>query len=441
MLIMSFFWMKKTVLFLLLTLLLSGLSYCQGKNGLSNSAAAADTLYEKPKIMKDRSGWELAAYLPGRIVYVPFKYTMKGINYSVGYIDETKVIPKIEDFLTSDDGRRGLMPTYAAQAGGGLKFYQKGLFAGGKERNIFELGASAGEHSRQKYYLSFENLSLFEGIADLNMQTQYTKYTTESFYGIGYDSKASDETKFTQEQTSVILEVESHPVKNGILGLVIGFDKTGIEEGMDPDEPSISQKFDTNTIPGYAEGIKVSHAEGHFSSAKLDRPGNPTQGYEAVVSTGFFQQTDENDFGFAKYSADFSEYIHLFYERVLILRFAAEVNRQFKDKEIPFYYLSELGHRETIRGFERGRFRDRDKFLISAEYRYPVWRFWMEHGLDIVIFADAGQVAYDIFDDAGIDRLEPGFGFGARLWDQEGLIGKVEAGKSADGWRIYFVLN
>ena len=411
-------------------LLFSGLSYCQEQNGLSNSTAAADTLLEKPKIMRNRSGWERAAYLPGRIVYIPFKSILKGINYSVGYIDETKVIPKIKDFLTSDDGRRGVMPTYAAQAGGGLKFYQIGLFAGGNERNILVLSASAGEHSRQKYYLSFENLSLFEGIAALNMQTQYTKYTTESYYGIGADSKVSDETKFTQEQTSVILEVESHPMKNGILGLVIGFDNTGIDEGLDPDEPSIMQEFDTNTIPGYAERINMFHAEVQFESFNLDRPGNPTEGYQAVVKSGLFQQPDDNDFGFTKYSADFSKYIHLFYERVLVVRCAAEINRQFEDKEIPFYYLSELGHKETIRGFERGRFRDRDNFVISAEYRYPVWRNWMEYGLDIVIFADAGQVAHDIFKDAGIDRLESGFGIGARLWSQKGLIGKVEAGKT-----------
>ena len=438
---MSSSWMKKSCVFFLLMLLFSDLSYCQEKNGLDESATAADTLYEKPKIMKDRRGWELAAYLPGRIVYVPFKYTMKGINYSVGYIDESKIIPKIEDFLTSDDERRGIMPTYASQAGGGLKFYQKGLFVGGREKNILELGASAGEHSRQKYYVSLENLTLFGGIAALKMQTQYTKYTTESYYGIGHDSRESDETKFTQEQTSISFGIVSHPVKNGILGFVIGLDNTGIEEGMDPDVPSIMHKFDTNTIPGYAEGNKIFHAEGHFERFNLDRPGNPRRGYKTAFSSGFFQQTDGSDFGFTKYSADFSKYIHLFYERVMVLRFAAEINRQFEDQSIPFYYLSELGHKESIRGFERGRFRDRDKFLISAEYRYPVWRFWMERGLDIVLFADAGQVADDIFSDAGIDRLEPGFGVGARLWDQKGLVGKVEAGKSADGWRIYFVLN
>ena len=437
---MSFSWMKKSFVFSLLMLLFSGLSYCQEKNGLDESTTA-DTLYEKPKILKNRSGWELAAYLPGRIIYVPFKYTMRASNYSIGYIDDTKIIPKINDLLTSDDERRGLMPTYASQAGGGLKFYQKGLFAGGKERNILELTASAGEYSRQKYQFSFENLSLLEGIAALDIQTQYTKYTTELFYGIGHDSKYSDETQYTQEQGSISLIIESYPLKTGMMGLEIGLDNAGFEEGKDPGKPSIAQKFDTNTIPGFEDRTWLSHAEGQYESSSLNRPGNPTQGYEINVTTGFFLQTNDNDFAFTKYSADFSEYINLFYERVVVLRFAAEVTRPFDNKSIPFNYLSELGHKETIRGFERGRFRDRDKYLLSVEYRYPVWRNWMEHGLDITLFADAGQVAYDISTDAGIDRLESGFGIGARLWDQKGLIGKIDAAKSADGWRIYFVLN
>jgi outer membrane protein assembly factor BamA len=180
---------------------------------------------------------------------------------------------------------------------------------------------------------------------------------------------------------------------------------------------------------------------GHFESSNLDRPGNPTRGYNIRFNSGYYKETTDDKYGFTRFQGDFSKFIHLFYERVLVLRCAAEINRQLKDMEIPFYYLSELGNKESIRGFERGRFRDRDKFLVSAEYRYPVWRLWKEQGLDMVLFADAGQISNNIFDNVAIGRLEPGFGMGVRFWNEDGLAAKVEAGRSDDGWRIYFVLN
>ena len=79
--------------------------------------------------------------------------------------------------------------------------------------------------------------------------------------------------------------------------------------------------------------------------------------------------------------------------------------------------------------------------MVSAEYRYPIWKNWDEYGIDFVLFGDAGQVTPDLLNDAGMDMFHTGYGFGMRIWDQGGLIAKLEAGNSDDGWRFYFVLN
>ena len=42
---------------------------------------------------------------------------------------------------------------------------------------------------------------------------------------------------------------------------------------------------------------------------------------------------------------------------------------------------------------------------------------------------------------AAMNKFAAGLGFGFRFWNQKGLMGKIEAGKSDDGWRIYFVLH
>ena len=137
-----------------------------------------------------------------------------------------------------------------------------------------------------------------------------------------------------------------------------------------------------------------------------------------------------------QFSADFKRYLHLFYDRVLLIRLGGQITRPVDSREIPFYYLSELGMINTIRGFQRGRFRDRDKFIGSLEYRYPVW-----NTMDVFLFTDTGQVAKNLFSDVSTKNIEITYGGGLRIWNQNGLVSKIDIGKSKDGIRVTFVLN
>ena len=223
--------------------------------------------------------------------------------------------------------------------------------------------------------------------------------------------------------------------------LLLGYAYTYISEGRDPTLQSITDLYAEESLPGLGENAGIAHGAVSLQLDSRDRPGNPGRGFEALFCGGLCRQVDGDDFGYWKYSADLTRYLHLFYDRVLVLRIAAQRMDPLEDRSIPFYDLSEIGSRETIRGFSRGRFRDRDMVLASAEYRYPVWRNWDEYGIDFLLFADAGQVSPDLFEEASWENFQTGLGFGMRLWEQEGLTFKFEVGKSAEEWRIYFVLN
>ncbi len=166
-----------------------------------------------------------------------------------------------------------------------------------------------------------------------------------------------------------------------------------------------------------------------------DRPANPSKGSEASLTAGLFQDFDD-EFRFWQLSADLRHYFHLFYNRILSLRVAGELTRPLSDREIPFYYLSELGRQETIRGFSRGRFRDRDMVLASVEYHYPVWRM-----INAMLFVDVGHVADDVFNDLSRDNFEFGYGGGIQVWGSEKLTTTFFVGKSQDELRFYFNLN
>jgi hypothetical protein len=391
--------------------------------------------------MHSSSGWEKAAKLPGQIIYFPFKYAMKGINATIGYIDETKIVARVDDLLTSDDGRRGVEPTYANRTGAGITFYQKGLFHPGIDRNVLELTLTGWDLGRQRYQIGLEDVKFGGGIFWSGVRLRYWKLPTESFFGIGPESDFSTESNFTQEQTMARIETGIKLHRIWTFGARLGYDYTNISAGGDPALPSTTDQYTPESLPGLEENVEIVYGGMTLQLDSKDHPGNPTRGFEAVFAGGLHQQVNSDDFGYWKYSADLTRYLHLFYDRVLVLRVAAQRMDPLEDRSIPFYDLSELGRKETIRGFSRGRFRDRDLILATAEYRYPIWRNWDEYGIDFLLFADAGQVSPDLFEEASWDNFQTGLGFGMRLWDQDGLALKLEAGWSAEEWRIYFVLN
>ena len=112
------------------------------------------------------------------------------------------------------------------------------------------------------------------------------------------------------------------------------------------------------------------------------------------------------------------------------------------NKHIPLYLLSEIGSDGTIRGYYRGRYRDKDALLTSLEYRYPIW---CDHpnSLDAVLFVDAGQVSEDIVNEFRRKNMRFGFGGGFRFYNDENddLMARVSFGFSKDEFRVIFALN
>jgi len=177
-----------------------------------------------------------------------------------------------------------------------------------------------------------------------------------------------------------------------------------------------------------------------ISNDSRNRLGNPTSGGENRVSGGIFKDIKNDQHIFWEASIDFTRYFHLFYNRTLVFRVAGRKTDTLDDGTIPFYYQSELGERTTIRGFQRGRFRDFDMFLSTAEYRYPL-STKAGSGIEALLFVDAGQVSNDIVNNLSFHEFHVGFGGGFRLYGTEGTIARIEVGKSEDGFRFYLVLN
>lgn len=444
------------ILVITLSFLISGAAYCNDEQ----TNADNDSLYIHPEVMDAHRGWEKAVAYPGLALYSPIKYSVLGFGKAVGWVDDTKIIDQVVDFLNSDDGRRGVIPTYNVRTGSGAKFYQKGLFGVSNDRNILELTATAGLHTEQLFMLEYDNFLSTNNSLNFNLGAQFQKLTSESFFGLGPNSIDANEWGYGVEEVNVDLEISGSPklLDNTVLNL--GYESTFPSEDVESEIPDLYSETDGFFRPQEKQNMMYVMLSRNI--LVQNRLGNPTRGTIYSIRASLYGDVGNpihNDRPrpsptasstgdsiqeagkFAWYELDLQQLISLKYDRVLAIRVAGEARRPLNDSYIPFYYLSELGNSESIRGFKRGRFRDRDKLLATFEYRYPVWRNWNERGMDLVLFADTGQVSNNIFKEAQISNFKTGVGFGYRLWNLKGLVSTLYVANSEDGWRIYFGLN
>ena len=389
------------------------------------------TVKELRKTYKSKSTLEKIVSLPGDIIYLPFMLITETTKNAIIFTNETKITARVYDYLNSDDGRRSLLPTYESRTGAGVQLVQRGLL---NPESKLSFAATIGAHQRQRYELNFQRIRFFNNSVQSDFRVGYQLLSAEAFFGIGPNTDQSGRTEYSHEKGNAHASFGYRFSDKTGLNVSLDYDVNNIFDGKDDIEYAIYKYYQPGSLPGLGTKIKLFSTQLQLAHDTRNNPGNPTSGGEYLISGGFFQQVRDSQFGFWKFSADMSRYMNLFYSRVLVFRIASEITEPFKDRDVPFFYLSELGQWSTIRGFKRGRYRDQDYLLGSLEYRYPLTRM-----LNGMLFVDAGQVSHNIFNSS--DDIQVTFGGGVRIWNSRGLIASIQLGKSKDGYRLYFSLN
>jgi len=117
---------------------------------------------------------------------------------------------------------------------------------------------------------------------------------------------------------------------------------------------------------------------------------------------------------------------------VIALRAQATFTRTVGDNDVPYFLLPTLGSSRDLRGFDNFRFRDRNKLLLTAEYRWAVSPF-----ADMVVFYDAGKVAPDA-SDLDFSDLKNDYGVGIRFHTRSTAIMRFEVARSDERMRFIF---
>jgi outer membrane protein assembly factor BamA len=196
------------------------------------------------------------------------------------------------------------------------------------------------------------------------------------------------------------------------------------------DETDAHGALRAGAIPG-SQGGSASGLGVILRHDTRDNTYQPMSGFYNQISAVSFGDGIGSDYAFKALSIDLRMYRRSFFRSHVI---AIQTYDVFISGEAPFQMLALLGGSYSMRGFYKGRYRDRNMITAQAEYRFPIaWRF------GAAAFAGAGDVQSDLHE-FSVDRLKYSAGFGLRfLFDaQEKINARLDFGfGSGDNAGIY----
>ena len=268
----------------------------------------------------------------------------------------------------------------------------------------------------------------------------------QRFYGIGGGSVVGDRRALAVHSQEVTAEADLQPgTWQDYSGAVqIGLARQDLGPG-DPDAAAPVAAMDPANPaspavpPGFAEATTYGTLRAIGRSDSRDTLGRPTEGLLVEVLAALRADVQGKDLAAATLRADVVKFLRIGEEnRVLVVAIGGEVALPlYPGATIPLLALSTLGRDARLRGYDRGRFRDRYAAWASVEYRWPLYQYnqsgvWV----DAFVFAD-GATVFGV-DAIAAKRLRYSGGGGFRLAHSTASIAEVTIGGSPEGAQVMF---
>lgn len=221
--------------------------------------------------------------------------------------------------------------------------------------------------------------------------------TPQKFYGIGNDTPSSLMESYTPRIALVQAGLKKRLWGGLFAGLLVDLEKTTVEKIQ------AGGLLDTAGLPGSRGGL-VSGLVLSLDWDTRDSAQFPRSGTFLQLLAGTYSPALWSDFRFSSLKLDYRKYISPASGHVLALQAVLRLT----SGDTPFYRLSMLGGDSLMRGYYKGRFRDKDMIVVQAEYRVALGGKFGLAG-----FAGLGHV-FPRFEDLGLESLKYSLGTGLR---------------------------
>ncbi len=245
------------------------------------------------------------------------------------------------------------------------------------------------------------------------------------YWGVGNDALAAAVQDYTPRTMSADLSFQRKllPARKMYAGLFVRYERITMLK-TDP-----GGSLAAGTVPG-SRGGTTAGAGVILNWDSRDNVFYPRAGHYFQVKAVAHGKFLGGEYAFNLLDVDLRKYLSLPKRAVLALQAVV----QTYTGTAPFYRMARLGGDATMRGYYKGRYRDRSLLAVQSEVRFPVlWRF------SGVVFGGLGQVA------DGLGRLragafKPSVGFGLRflIVPREGTNIRVDQAYGLDSSGFYF---
>jgi len=160
-------------------------------------------------------------------------------------------------------------------------------------------------------------------------------------------------------------------------------------------------------------------------------PGYARRGGLYRVEWSDYSQTNGSGYSFQRTDAEVRQFFPVLRENwVIALRALASTTTTSAGQEVPHFLLPELGGSRWLRGYPTWRFRDRNRLLLSGEYRWTAGRF-----VDMALFLDSGRVAArtEDLDSRGFKKT---YGIGMTVHTLTSTVTRIELARTAEGTSV-----
>jgi len=222
------------------------------------------------------------------------------------------------------------------------------------------------------------------------------------FWGFGNEAPSGAEQNYTPKTSSLEVSFQRRilAAERLYVGLQFQFERQKILQPID------GSALDENTVPG-SKGGTVSGLGFILNWDTRNNIFTPSRGNYWQASAYFNGKTLGGDFNFTQVKVDLRTYQPgIAPSHVLALQ---ALYQSATGPLAPFYRYAKLGGDSLMRGYYKGRYRDKHYLAVQAEYRLPVW--WK---FGIVGFAALGDVA-PAFDKFRIAQFKYAVGMGLRF--------------------------
>lgn len=399
--------------------------------------AAADTLPpdhpNRVPYRSDRSAFEHVLAAPAYALH----YVTRPLGWAVKKAEE-----RVPQVFEGDLPAYGVYPVFetggaSGFAGGAVLFYND-LPWGGHDASVRAL---LGSRAYNRFEGRYAVPGAFGGGTALRLQGRYFNDPRQRFYTGGNDAGAGDRAFYATRQTDLQAEAGADWSPRVETEGAVRFQRVAIDPGA-----AVLDDEDERRLPASLPGVGTANLASAAAAVTFDltsRTERSVEGTRLRFGAEVAQSlSGEEAFRFGRYRAEVVQFVPLPFlppQRRLALRGFLEKAKPLGSKDgagqVPFYRLPSLGGAERLRGYRANRFREEGALLLTAEYRWPVWK-----NLDAVLFTEAGQV-FDDYGALGLRRFHASYGGGFHLVTNGETAFRFELAGSREGLRTLLTVR